>query len=75
MVGVQASSEGGAMKRYWVVGGEYADTRFEKIAAGRQEERHGPYATYEAAHKKWAERAWATVDDAHSRFRIVTEDN
>ena len=39
-----------------------------------QEERHGPYATYQAAHKKWAERAWATVDDAHSRFRIVTED-
>lgn len=61
------------MKRWWVIGGEYESTRFETIAPGKAEERHGPFASYEAAHKKWAERAWATVDDAHSRFRIVEE--
>lgn len=61
------------MKRWWVIGGEYESTRFEKIAPGKSEERYGPFETYEAAHKKWAERAWATVDDAHSRFRIVEE--
>jgi hypothetical protein len=61
------------MKRWWVVGGEYENTRFDKIAPGKAEERHGPFDTYASAHKKWAERAWATVDDAHSRFRIVEE--
>jgi hypothetical protein len=61
------------MTRYWVVGGAYEDTSFSKIAPDRAEERHGPFATYEEAHKKWAERAWATVDDANSRFRIVEE--
>lgn len=61
------------MKRYWVVGGEYADTRFETPAPGKAEERHGPFSSYKAAHTKWAERAWATVDDAHSRYRIVAE--
>jgi hypothetical protein len=61
------------MTQYWVVGGEYRDTHFSEIAPGKTEERHGPYATYAEAHKKWAERAWATVDDANSRFRIVSE--
>jgi hypothetical protein len=61
------------MTRYWVIGGEYRDTGFSEIAPGKTEERHGPYATYEEAHRKWAERAWATVDDANSRFRIVGE--
>ena len=55
---------------YWVVGGEYADTRFTQPAPGTQEERHGPFATYEEAKAEWARRAWATVDDAHTRFRI-----
>ena len=62
------------MKQYWVVGGEYATTKFDRIAPGKQEERHGPFPTYEAAHKVWAERAWATVDDAHMRFRIVAKE-
>jgi hypothetical protein len=62
------------MARYWVVGGEYKDTGFSELAPGRSEERHGPFASYAEAHRKWAERAWATVDDAHSRFRIVAEE-
>jgi len=61
------------MARYWVVGGEYRDTSFSEMAQGKSEERHGPFQSYEEAHRKWAERAWATVDDANSRFRIVTE--
>ena len=55
---------------YWVVGGEYADTRFTTPAAGTEERRFGPFATYEDAKAEWARRAWATVDDAHTRFRI-----
>jgi Domain of unknown function (DUF4170) len=62
------------MARYWVVGGEYADTRFERFAPGAQEERHGPYASYDEAHKVWEARARATIDDALVRFRIIEED-
>lgn len=59
------------MTFYWVVGGEYTDTRFETIAPGRTLERHGPFATYKQAYQAWARRAWATVDDCHCRFRVL----
>ena len=36
------------MARYWVIGGEYADTAFEQIAGGAEEERIGPFESYEA---------------------------
>ncbi|MBL8674075.1 MAG: DUF4170 domain-containing protein [Rhodospirillales bacterium] len=62
------------MKRYWVIGGEYSDTSFTRFAPGKAEERHGPFANYEDALKAWSGRAWSTVDDAHSRFSILTED-
>ena len=61
------------MAQYWVVGGEYADARFETLAKGTRAERHGPFATYDQAYVKWQERARATVDDALVRFRIVEE--
>ncbi len=56
---------------YWVVGGEYKDTTFRELIPGKTEERLGPFASYEEAHKVWATRAWATVDNALMRFRIV----
>ena len=59
--------------RYWVVGGEYKDSSFRELVPGKTEERQGPFATYEEAHKVWAARAWATVDDALMRFRVVGE--
>jgi hypothetical protein len=59
--------EGGA---FWVVGGEYKDTSFTAPAEGQEEGRYGPFATYEEAKAEWARRAWASVDDAHTRFRI-----
>jgi hypothetical protein len=58
------------MLRYWVVGGEYADTRFERIAGGGPEERIGPFESYDDANAAWQARAWATVDNAHARYRI-----
>jgi hypothetical protein len=63
-----------AMKRYWVVGGEYSDTSFSRFAPGKDVIRLGPFTTYDEALKTWSGRAWATVDDAHSRFSILTED-
>jgi hypothetical protein len=59
--------------RYWVVGGEYKDASFSELVPGKSEERQGPFATYEEAHKVWAARAWATVDDALMRFRVIGE--
>jgi hypothetical protein len=59
---------------YWVVGGEYRDAAFTEMAPGAQKERLGPFGTYEEAYKVWAARAWATVDNALIRFRIVRDD-
>ncbi|MGH7075461.1 MAG: DUF4170 domain-containing protein [Stellaceae bacterium] len=61
------------MSNYWVIGGEYADTSFTKLAPGATEERLGPYGTYRAAYEAWQARARATIDDATVRFRIVDE--
>ena len=34
------------MARFWVIGGEYASTRFDEPAAPGGEESHGPFASY-----------------------------
>jgi hypothetical protein len=59
---------------FWVIGGVYADTTFERLAGGGAEERIGPFATYADAKAEWQRRAWSTVDDAHARYRIEEED-
>ncbi len=59
-----------SMPQYWVVGGEYRDTEFVEAAPGRREEWFGPFDDYESAKKEWAKRAWQTVDDCYSRYRI-----
>ncbi|HEY4164622.1 MAG TPA: DUF4170 domain-containing protein, partial [Dongiaceae bacterium] len=58
------------MKRFWVVGGIYTDTNFNRIADSGNEERIGPFKDYEAAKGAWQKRAWETVDHANARFRI-----
>ena len=62
------------MKRYWVVGGEYADTRFIDFAPGKREEKLGPFDSYNEALKVWSGRAWSTVDSAQTRYVLLTED-
>ena len=57
------------MPQFWVVGGEYTDTRF-RDAIGGAEDWIGPFPNYEAARKRWAELAWSTVDDCNVRYRI-----
>jgi hypothetical protein len=59
--------------RFWVVGGIYSDTTFERIAGGRAEERFGPFASHADAKAEWQRRAWSTVDDANARYRIEEE--
>ena len=58
------------MAQFWVVGGEYTDTRFIYTVAHQDEEWIGPFADYERAKQEWAKHAWQTVDDCHTRYRI-----
>jgi hypothetical protein len=61
------------MSHYWVIGGEYADTGFTRIRGGGPEQRVGPFEDHERALAAWRERAFATVDEAHVRWRIEEE--
>ncbi|QEX15477.1 hypothetical protein FRZ44_07610 [Hypericibacter terrae] len=56
-------------QNYWVVGCSYRDTSFREPVDGR-ENWFGPFASYDEAKAEWQKRAWSTVDDALSRFRI-----
>lgn len=62
-----------AVTSFWVVGGEYADTSFARLAPGKTEERLGPFASYDAAYAVWLVRARATIDDATVRYRIIRD--
>ena len=44
------------------------------MAGGGAEERIGPFASYADAKAEWQRRAWATVDDAHARFRTEEDE-
>jgi hypothetical protein len=68
-----ASRRDDAMERYWVLGGEYESTDFRRLAAGKREERYGPFAGFEESRAKWAELSMAHVDNAHVRYRIEKE--
>jgi hypothetical protein len=62
------------MKRYWVVGGEYASTAFKDTADGKPPRRYGPFATVEEARARWSALSWAEVDNCHTRYNIEVED-
>jgi len=56
---------------YWVIGGEYADTGFQRIAPGQKEERMGPFHSYADAYAAWQKASWRHVDQCYFRYRIV----
>jgi len=56
---------------FWVVGGEYADTSFTRIAKGKKAERLGPFPTYEGAYAAWQNASWRHVDQCNFRYRIL----
>ncbi|HTH15267.1 MAG TPA: DUF4170 domain-containing protein [Magnetospirillum sp.] len=60
-------------KKYYVVGGEYADTGFTQIALGHKEERFGPFDEQEA-HVCWRALTGKTVDNAMVRYFIRPDD-
>ena len=61
-------------KQYYVIGGEYADTNFSKIAAGKAEERYGPFLEKEA-YDTWRALTGRTVDNALIRYRVKPADD
>jgi len=61
------------MAAYWVIGGEYEDTSFTRIASGGREERLGPYDSLERAKTVWRAKSMASVDNCHVRFHIEKE--
>jgi len=56
-------------KQYYVIGGEYADTSFSKIAEGKTEDKFGPFPEKEA-HDLWRSLTGKTVDNAMVRYRV-----
>lgn len=61
-------------KKFYVVGGEYADTSFTTIAAGHKEERFGPFDEHEA-HVCWRALTGKTVDNAMVRYAIRADED
>lgn len=58
---------------WFVVGGEYADVDFARIAAGHKLETYGPFSRSEAF-AVWRSITGKTVDSALARYDIVTAD-
>ncbi len=56
-------------KVHWVVGGEYADASFSKLAVGKQLEVFGPFEKWEAL-GFWRALTSRSVDDAMVRYDI-----
>lgn len=56
-------------KIYWVVGGEYEDSSFTKLATGRELEVFGPFEKWEAL-GFWRGLTSKSVDDALVRYDI-----
>lgn len=58
--------------RFWVIGGEYEDTRFERLMDG-SERLFGPYGSHEAALAVWERIAAETRSVCTARFTVVRE--
>ena len=59
-------------KKYWIVGGEYVDTGFNRLLDGTAEVL-GPYTTRESALDEWKRLAAATKASCHTRYTIAEE--
>tara|TARA_B100001027_G_scaffold210108_1_gene176886 strand:- start:686 stop:868 length:183 start_codon:yes stop_codon:yes gene_type:complete len=58
---------------YWVIGGKYTDTSFNKIEDGCEIEKYGPFDDHEEARKIWDYHSWKNVDDCFIRFTIIKD--
>lgn len=58
-------------EQWYVAGGEYSDTSFQRIASGHQLEVYGPYGDRAQALAVWRAITAKTVDDALHRYDII----
>lgn len=56
-------------KKYWVVGGEYSDSKFTTLSPGKELEVYGPFEKWEAQ-GFWRGLTAKSVDDALVRYEI-----
>ncbi len=57
-------------RKFWVIGGEYADTSFTRIQTGKELEVYGPFGEWEGALGFWRGLTSKSVDDAQVRYDI-----
>ena len=58
---------------YFVVGGVYEDTSFEKLENSGNQEKFGPFESYDEALKVWEKVSWENVDDCNVRYFILPQ--
>lgn len=59
-------------KRFWVVGGEYGDTAFQKLVEGT-ERMIGPFDDERQARTEWTRLTYCPAATATTRYSITTE--
>jgi len=57
-------------RKYWVIGGEYADASFTRMQTGKELEVYGPFDEWEGALGFWRGLTSKSVDDAQVRYDI-----
>ena len=60
--------------RYWVIGGDYSDCRFQDIEPGTQT-LHGPYDDELKARTEWQRLTFRDHCGATTRYSICVEPN
>lgn len=61
-------------KKFYVIGGEYADSAFTRIANGKTLEKYGPY-TADEARAFWRDITGRTVDNAMVRYVVKADED
>tara|TARA_X000000368_G_scaffold358499_1_gene301395 strand:+ start:9803 stop:10039 length:237 start_codon:yes stop_codon:yes gene_type:complete len=69
---IQQAQTNQMTERFWIVGGEYVDTRFEQLIEQTRQVL-GPFSCYQQARKTWRELAEATRSNCTARFSIARE--
>jgi hypothetical protein len=57
-------------RKYWVIGGEYADVSFTRIQVGKELEVYGPFEEWEGALGFWRGLTSKSADDPQVRYDI-----
>jgi len=60
--------------RYWVIGGDYSDCRFQDLEPGTQTV-HGPYENEVKARTEWQRLTFRDHCGATTRYSICMEPN